>query len=235
MQTELHPLIAALPAQCVIRATKLGLALVPEMAEGARNELLGRLTVLARSATGERHTITAWLGDLLVHVGRLRRGQLSAYAVAAGLDPGTLSNAKMVCSRIPISCRHEALSWTHHCEVALVFEAPQEIEQWLVLAETEELATSELRRRIRFHVSVGLRQPAAAQSAPVFRLMRDLRAAARVAERQRRIWRSWSSPAAKLALTELAPLAEFFTVLSRKAKTSAPTAGLRPPSDVSSN
>ena len=103
---------------------------------------MAHLARLARTTTGARQTLTAWLGDALAY-GEIRyRGRIATCAGEAGLEPGTLRNAKMVCSRIPVSCRHDALSWTHHCEVGLAFADPAEIEQWLALAEREKLSTA---------------------------------------------------------------------------------------------
>ena len=127
MRTELHSLIAALPAGTVARATRLGLALAPDISAERQRDLLAHLTALVRSASGERQTVTAWLGDVLAYGGALRPGQIAACAEAVGLDAGTLRNAKMVCRRIPVSCRHDTLSWSHHCEVAIAFVAPEEI------------------------------------------------------------------------------------------------------------
>ncbi len=209
MRTELHRLIAALPAAGVAHATRLGLSLAPEISSEMQRDLLAHVTHLARSATGERHTVTAWLGDLLAYSGALRPGKIAACAAAAGLDAGTLRNAKMVCLRIPVSRRHDTLSWSHHCEVAIAFAKPEEIERWLVLAEAEKLATAELRRRIRVHRATSSRIATAANSAPAFRLMRELRAAARVTEQQRNVWRHWTPSAWRLAFDELQPLVAF--------------------------
>src|ERR1019366_357802 len=99
------------------------------------------------------------------------------------LDAGTLRNAKMVCRRIPMSCRHDALSWTHHCEVGLAFVDPNEIERWLTLAEAEKLSTAERRKRVRSYVAGRHRAAEVEASAPsvaAFRLMRELRATGRM-------------------------------------------------------
>lgn len=110
---------------------------------------------LARTAAGARQTLTAWLGDVLAYGGARGRGLITECAAAAGFDAGTLRNAKMVCARIPVSCRHDALSWTHHCKVGLAFADSAEIERWLALAEAERLSTSELRFRVRAHSGMG--------------------------------------------------------------------------------
>ena len=213
MQTDLKQLIASLPGAAVVHATRLGLALAPKLEPGARRDLVSQLSRLARSATGERHTVTTWVGDLLAYGGPLRRGQITAFAAATGLEAGTLRNAKMVCLRIPLSRRHDALSWSHHCEVGLAFADPEKIEHWLAMAEQERVATAELRRRIRLHVATAPRGTPAAESAPGFRLMRELRAAARAAEQLRSVWTRWPASTAMLALEELQPLAEFMNAM----------------------
>jgi hypothetical protein len=212
MQADVPQLLAALPSAGIDRATRLGLSLAPEMEVDAWRYLVTRVASLARTATGARQTLTAWLGDALAYGGARGRGLITECAEAAGFDPGTLRNAKMVCTRIPVSCRHDALSWTHHCEVGLAFADRAEIERWLSMAEAERLSTSELRRRVRAWVaSVHGRQPpdVVGTTVTAFRLMRELRAASRSLARTRRIWRQWSPAAAKLALQELPPVTEF--------------------------
>lgn len=231
MRTELQRLVAGLPTANVAHATRLGLALASGISAERQRELLAHLTQLARSATGERHTVTAWLGDLLAYSGALRPGQIAACAAAAGLDAGTLRNAKMVCLRIPVSRRHDTLSWSHHCEVAIAFAEPEEIERWLVLAEAEKLGTAELRRRIRVHRATSARIATAATSAPAFRLMRELRAAARVTEQQRNVWRHWTPSAWRLASDELQPLVAFVDGL----RTATVEHAICPPHDPGTN
>ncbi len=182
MPTDVEQLAAALPASGVTRATRLGLTLSPQMRPDTWRGLVTHVTRLARTTTRARQTLTAWLGDVLVHHEARGRGWIAECAEAAGLDAGTLRNAKLVCVRIPVSCRHDALSWTHHCEVGLAFVEPTEIERWLVLAEAEKLSTAELRRRIRAHLAgrTGETPAASADAVATFRLMRELRAAGRM-------------------------------------------------------
>ncbi len=231
MRTELNRLIATLPAGTVARATSLGLALAPDISEERHSELLAHLTTLVRSATGERQTVTAWLGDLLAYGGALRAGRIAACAAAVGLDAGTLRNAKMVCLRIPVSCRHDMLSWSHHCEVAIAFAAPDEIERWLVVAEVEKLAAAELRRRICLHRAASPSRATAAESRQTFRIMRELRAAARVTEQQRAVWRHWTPSAWRLAFDELQPVVAFVDALRSATVEDA----IRPPLDPGAN
>jgi len=100
-------LLAALPAQGIDRATRLGLALAPHLETDAWRNLAAHVAGLARCATGARQTLTAWLGDVLAYGGAHGRGSSRNAPKPPGLDPGTLRNAKMVCTRIPLSCRHD--------------------------------------------------------------------------------------------------------------------------------
>jgi hypothetical protein len=226
MRTEVEELLAALPTAGISRATRLGLALAPQLENDAWRKLVAQVAGLARGATLSRQTLTAWLGDALAYGGDRDRGLIAECAAAAGLDAGTLRNAKMVCARIPVSCRHDALTWTHHCEVGLAFSDPAEIERWLALAERERLSTSALRSRVRMHVATC---PGAAPrrsvdaSVAAFRLMRELRAVGRSLARERPVWRQWSPAAAQLALAELRSITGFVDeVRARALAASAP-------------
>jgi hypothetical protein len=126
----------------------------------------------------------------------------------------------MVCARIPVSCRHDTLSWTHHCEVGLAFANPNEIEWWLALAETEKLSTAALRKRIRAHLARRHRSTAVAgalRSVETFQLMRELRAACRVVVQHRNLCRSWSPGTARSALEEIQPLTDFVDTVRARA------------------
>ena len=228
MRTEVQQFRAALPAESIDRATSLGLALAPNMSTDEWRKLVTQVAGLASRMNGSRQTLTAWLGDALAYGSARGAGLITECAEAAGLDPGTLRNAKMVCSRIPLSCRHDTLSWTHHCEVGLAFSQPDEIERWLALAETERLSTRELRRRVRAHLSADHRQhgQALAGSVTVFRLMRELRAVGRSLVRERRFWGQWSPSTAELALQELQSLADFVDVVRARAASSKSPANL---------
>jgi len=220
MRTEVHQLVAALPVTGVAHATRLGLALVPQLEVEPYRDLVIHLARLTRTTTGARQTLTAWLGDALAYGEARYRGRITTCAGAAGLNAGTLRNAKMVCSRIPLSCRHDALSWTHHCEVGLAFTDPPKIEHWLALAEHEKLSTAELRKRIRLHFAsqrgiAGTKKTSA--SVDAFELMRGLRATSRMLDQRRKAWWSWSPAAAQMALQELRPIAEFIDGLRSRA------------------
>ena len=234
MQTEVEQLVATLPSGGITRASRLGLALAPQLQPGAWRELVAHVTRLARTTTGARQTLTAWIGDVLVHHEARGRGWITECAEAAGLDAGTLRNAKMVCIRIPVSCRHDALSWTHHCEVGLAFVEPNEIERWLTLAEAESLSTADLRRRIRAHIAGTNRtapQRPAESTIATFRLMRDLRATDRAIGQHRDAWQHWSPTAARLALRELGMLTAFVDTMRAHALAEAAAR----PRDIAAN
>jgi hypothetical protein len=234
MRTEVQRLIAELPDTGIASAGRLGLALSPQLDQEAWRYLVAHLARLTRTTTGARQTLTAWLGDALAY-GEIRyRGRIATCAGEAGLEPGTLRNAKMVCSRIPVSCRHDALSWTHHCEVGLAFADPPEIERWLALAEREKLSTADLRKRIRAHIA-GQRQNHGAAAHPglveAFQLLRELRAACRTLDQRRDVWRRWPPGTARMALQEAKPLADFIDRLRACALGSSSA----PPRDIQDN
>ena len=220
MRTDVQELVAELPGTAVTQANRLGLALAPQLDQETWGRLIAHLARLTRTTTGARQTLTAWLGDALAY-GEVRyRGRIATCAGEAGLEPGTLRNAKMVCSRIPVSCRHDALSWTHHCEVGLAFDRPGEIECWLALAEAEKLSTAALRKRIRTHIANRYRTSAAAgalRSVETFQLIRELRAACRTVTQHRNLCRTWSPGAARSALEEIQPLTEFIDAIRARA------------------
>ena len=234
MKSEVEQLLASLPAAGIDRATRLGLALAPRLENEKWRQLVAHVAGLARTATGARQTLTAWLGDALAYGGDRGRGLIIECAAAAGLDAGTLRNAKMVCTRIPVSCRHDALSWTHHCEVGLAFSDHAEIERWLVVAETERLSTSALRRRVRAAVAadaVDGHANAIGASVTTFRFMRELRATGRSIVRERELWSKWSPNTAQFALREFQHLVDFVDVLRARSLDGIAT----PPRDISSN
>ena len=220
MRTDVQELVAELPDTAVTQANRLGLALAPQLDHETWGRLIAHLARLTRTTTGARQTLTAWLGDALAY-GEVRyRGRIATCAGEAGLEPGTLRNAKMVCSRIPVSCRHDALSWTHHCEVGLAFADPSEIERWLALAEGEKLSTAELRKRIRAHIANRHRTTPAARSVgavEAFVLMRELRAASRMLGQHRELYRSWQPATARSTLQELQPLTDFVDAVRARA------------------
>ena len=234
MRTDVQQLVAELPSTAIAQAGRLGLTLAPQIDQEAWRHLVAHLARLTRTTTGARQTLTAWLGDALAYGETRYRGRIVTCAGEAGLEPGTLRNAKMVCSRIPVSCRHDALSWTHHCEVGLAFANPSEIERWLALAEAEKLSTAALRKRIRAHIANRHRTGAVAgalRSVETFQMLRELRAACRVVVQHRNLCRSWSPATAHAALQGLQPLTDFIdAVRARALGSSSP-----PPRDIQAN
>ena len=234
MRTDVQQLVAELPGTAVVHAGRLGLALAPQLDKETWGHLVTQLARLTRTTTGARQTLTAWLGDALAYGENSYRGRIVTCAGEAGLEPGTLRNAKMICSRIPLSCRHDALSWTHHCEVGLAFANPSEIERWLALAESEKLSTAALRKRIRGHIANRHRTGAVAgalRSVETFQMMRELRAACRVVVQHRNLCRSWSPATARSALEEIQPLTDFIDLARARALGSSSL----PPRDIQAN
>ena len=204
--------MAALPREHIAQASRLGLALKPGLDLENWSKLMAHIVQMTGRASRNRDTLTAWLGDLLAFGGGRYRGQITEYAKAAGLDPGTLRAAKLVCSRIPLLSRHNTLSWSHHCEVGKAFKLPDEVESWLCLAEREGLSVREVRKRIRQHLAgptpPDSGPPSAGAAAP-FALLRELRAVGRFVQNHSEIWQDWSPATCELALSEMQPIAAF--------------------------
>jgi hypothetical protein len=211
-------LVAGLPDEHIEKASHLGLALKPGLSLEAWSRLVAIVVQMTGRTNRSRDTLTAWLGDILAFGGGKYRGQITEYARAAGLDPGTLRSAKLVCSRIPLSCRHNTLSWSHHCEVGKAFKTPAEIKTWLETAAREGLSVRELRKRIRLHLAGPTKSGGGAvptQAAP-FALLRELRAVGRFVKNHPEVWREWSPAACELALLEMQPLVEFLSEIKAR-------------------
>ena len=220
MRTEVDQLVRELPVAGIAHATRLGLRLKPGLETKAWRGLVTHVARLVRTSTGARQTLTAWLGDVLAYGVTGGRGLITECAAATGINPGTLRNAKMVCLRIPVSCRRDTLSWTHHCEVGIAFADPQEIERWLAVAESDGLSAMALRRRIRSHVASRHEQRGASPdeaSLAAFQLMRELRAGDRFLDRNRTAWRQWTPSAAQFALQELRAVTDFVDTIRARA------------------
>ena len=220
MRTDVDQLVRELPEAGIARATRLGLVLNPGLETEAWRGLVTHVARLVRSSTGARQTLTAWLGDVLAYGETGGRGLITECAAATGINPGTLRNAKMVCLRIPVSCRRDTLSWTHHCEVGIAFAEPQEIGRWLEVAELEGLSAMALRRRIRSHVASLHEQRGASpgeSAITAFQLMRELRAGDRFLDQHRAAWRQWTPSAAQFALQELRAVTDFVDTLRARA------------------
>ena len=214
MAPDYQGLLRLLPKSHIQSVTPLGLSLSPNLDPADWYTLTARLAQLSGRVSRGKDTLTAWLGDLLAY-GSVKkyRGQITEYAQLAGLDPGTLRNAKLVCTRIPASWRHDALSWAHHCEIGLAFDKPDDIRRWLDLAAKETLSSRELRRRIRLHLAERSPPPtkpaAGACAIAPFTFLRELRAVGRFVQNNPDVWTEWPPETCCLALTELEPLTKF--------------------------
>ncbi len=217
----LNPLLGDLPQEHIQQASPLGLALRPGMDLQTWSALVATVAQSAGRITRNRDTLTAWLGDLLAYGRGRYRGQITEYAEAAGLDPGTLRVAKLVCSRIPVLSRHNALSWSHHCEVGRALKDPVEIKRWLELAVAEALSVRALRKRIRLHladVAAPDRALATVGVPPaVLTLLNELRAAGRIVAKHPKIWATWTPAMCELALAEMNPLVELIDAMRSRA------------------
>jgi signal transduction histidine kinase len=88
-----------------------------------------------------------WIGDWLRY-GNARYGErYTAAARITGYDQQTLMNMVYVASRVEVARRREALSFSHHAEVAALPAAEQE--RWLEFAEREGLSVRSLREMVR--------------------------------------------------------------------------------------
>lgn len=211
MPPEYKNLLIGLPVDCVNAACRHGLALKPDMDVETWSRMVSGLVNLTGKVTQGRETLTAWLGDLLAYGDGKYKGQITEYAKASGLSAGTLRWSKLVASRIPVLCRHNTLTWSHHCEIGRAFENLDEIKKWIQIAVDKHLSTKELRQRIRLYLKDPNDPPPAENVATskVFLLMRELRNAERVLCTESKDWKTWSPETCLLALEETRGLAAF--------------------------
>jgi hypothetical protein len=89
-----------------------------------------------------------WLGDW-VRYGTAEYGEkYTAAAKLTGYDVHSLRNMSYVASRFSeVSRRRDALSWSHHAEVAAL--SPFEQDRWLERAVQERLSVADLRLELR--------------------------------------------------------------------------------------
>ena len=211
MTTDLRSLVALLPSEFASSAAKLGLALPAGLTRETWAQLAGRLAQASGAGASRTETLTTWLGDLLAYGSGNHRGQITELAKIAGLSPATLRNAKLVCSRIPLSCRRDALPWAHHCEIGKAFERTDEILHWLDLAVAERLSKAQLRKRIREHKrnrrGGAIHEPAL--DSATFSFLRGLRATDRLVSNQQEVWSRWTPETCRAALQEIENLASF--------------------------
>ena len=186
-------LVDLLPKAQVRSAVRLGLCLAPNLDRDSWSRLVSQRGADGRADFEQSGHADRMAGRLAGLAGSEQyRGQITEYARAAGLASGTLRDAKLVCSRIPVSCRRDTLSWSHHCEIGKAFKDLADIERWLGIAEKGGLSKSDLRKRIRCHfaksgldANVPIR--GAAEFAP-FSLLRELRAVGRLIRNHSDIW-----------------------------------------------
>jgi hypothetical protein len=218
MPFDHETLLRGLPAGLVRGATRLGLVLSPELDRESWSRLIAQLVQTTGQFARGTETLVPWLGDVLAYGGGKYRGQIAEYADAAGCNPATLRIAKMVCLRIPVLCRHNSLSWSHHVEVGRAFEKPDEIKHWLELAAEEKLSKRQLRNTIRRHLKgTPDAKAGAGQDAEPFALLRELRAIGRLVQNQHALWKNWSPQACRLALAETDTMAQFLAEMRARA------------------
>lgn len=224
MTTETAAVLQRLPQNMVASAGPLGLVVHPGLKPDDLRRLAATLAGSIRTHSGANFTLTAWLGDVLVQSGPECRGLAASCARATGLNPGTLRNAAMVCRRIPPSCRHDRLTWSHHNEVGLACSDPAAIERWLRQAEVEQWTARELRRQLRRKLAT---MPPIPNSNPhpafsVFEILRELRATDRLLAHRAKLWHSWQQSVAQAALRDLPHVVEFVDRLRTASLGSSP-------------
>jgi len=220
---QLQDLADLLPKDGVQSATKLGLSLRPDLGADAWSRLVAGVIKIAGRSSGSRVTLTVWLGDLLAYGEGRYRGQIKEYATAAGLEPGTLRMAKLVCLRIPVSSRLDTLSWAHHWEIGAAFRDPGDIKRWLERAARGGYSKAELRKLIRAHLAAS-RASAKAEESPraSFVLMRELRAMERFLGSHPKVWKQWSPTTCRQALGEIEAVVGLVEALKERAGVSEP-------------
>jgi hypothetical protein len=88
-----------------------------------------------------------WIGDWLRFGNAVYGERYVRAARVTGYDVQTLMNMVYVASHIEHSRRREALSWSHHAEVACL--SADEQDRWLDRAEQERLSVRCLRQELR--------------------------------------------------------------------------------------
>lgn len=91
---------------------------------------------------------SAWcLGDWLVYGEAAFNGRYRDAIELTSLDYQTLRNHAWVARRFPMACRRDALSFTHHAEVAALAEPERDF--WLRKAEEYGWSAKHLRREVK--------------------------------------------------------------------------------------
>lgn len=154
-----------------------------------------------------------WWGDALAY-GERQYGEMYSQALEeSDYNYGTLRNAKFVSERIPLSCRHDNLSWTHHAEIATTISDAKERAQWLDRASNEDMSTSQLRKAIR-ESKAEIKDPKnddAGQFGPIdaAKTLRQFFETEDVT--------TWDAPRCRLWMGDLRPLAATYELLVTKA------------------
>lgn len=109
-----------------------------------KNQSFDQWVEMGRSLCEGQRVVNWWIGDWWA-AGSHRYGERAKVAAEGifGREFGALMNMASVCRSFETSRRREALSFTHHQEVAAL--DPGEADALLVRAETEQMSTRELR------------------------------------------------------------------------------------------
>lgn len=112
--------------------------------DGANEEDLARLEQWLDAVGGSS---LFWWGDYLNHLADTRGEEYARAKAASGYAPASLWQAAWVCRRVAASRRLEALTFSHHSEVAALSPTDQEV--WLCRADEEGWSSKQLRAEIR--------------------------------------------------------------------------------------
>ena len=124
-------------SQCQLTSTSLG---VPESFTEEQC-----LAVVMQLQSMDK-CIRWWLGDAIAAADK-RYGAAKKAASLAGMTHGSARNCSSLSEKFEVSRRRDALSWSHHQEVAA--KPPAEQEKWLDYAEEQGLSQKALRDAIR--------------------------------------------------------------------------------------
>lgn len=186
-------------------SSPMGLDLKDELKNEDWCRTINEVAAFAGKFIKSHATLIAWIGDLLVYGdAHGYKYIISDYAQAAGVSLGTLRNAKMVCRRIPLSCRHDNLSWSHHCEVALRFEAINDIRHWLNLAVENRWSKQKLRVEIRHHLAESKIVEISKEETTITTLLRNVQGISRTVKQTQNSWMEWT-PRACATFLEMNP------------------------------
>ncbi len=153
-----------------------------------------------------------WWGDAL-NYGERNYGEMYSQALnESDYAYGTLRNAKYVAERIPLSRRHDNLSWSHHAEVA----SEEQQDQWLKRAETEQLSKSDLRKAIR--QSKAVYNDAPNTDAGQFEAIRGAKELRAYLPKTPDEVAKWTPDRCRLWLDDLRPIADSFQLIFNRSR-----------------